>query len=148
MINGLLCMVCSYKQCNFEQAFIVEDWFCLQLTQSFSCGPRKTIKRMKSLCPWQLHPFPKYVCGSAESTDFLLCLALYSCKWVYLNLQRKNSPSLTWFDSSNFYRNSLLIIFIVIFPNSMVSLDKPRRIIALYLHDIFNISIHSLVRVQ
>ena len=126
-------MVCNYNQCNFEWAFIVEHWFCLQLAQSFSCGPRKRMKRSKALCPWQLHPFPKYVCGSTKSTEYLLCFPLYSCKWDYLNLQRNNSPSIAWFNSYNFYKNSLFIIVTVIFHNSMVSLDKPRRINALYL---------------
>ena len=40
------------------------------------------------------------------------------------------------------------IIVTVVFPNTMVSLDKPRRINGLYLHDVFNFSSHSLVRVQ
>ena len=130
-----------------EHSLLKTDFVCSS-PRVFSYGPRKRIKRPKAPCPWQLHPFPKYVCGSTESTEFLLCLALYSYKCVYKNLQRKNSPSIAWFDSSNFYRNSLLIIVIVIFPNAMVSLDKCRRTNALYLHDVLNFSRHSLVRLQ
>ena len=109
----------SHRRICWQHRHLFEDWFCLQLAKSFFLWPQKKHKRLKALCPWQLHPFPKYVFGITESTEFLLCLALYSCKWFYINLQRQNSPSIAWFNSSNFYRNSLLIIVTVIFPSGI-----------------------------
>ena len=111
------CAVISNANLN-EYSLLKTDFVCSSL-RVFSCGPRKSIKRLKTLCPWQLHPFPKYVCGSAESTDFLLCLALYSCKWVYLNLQSKNSPSIVWFDPSTI---SQICIYGTIITSNQVTL--------------------------